>query len=418
MIRGGHWWIYITTSGVNWAQVISGDSLPVKKGSCNDLLSVPAPEDANVIICLQGERIRTFQVDLPRKNKRKFLSSIAYVLEDKLIHSPEEYHFIPIIQEQNSNRIAVAVIEKNDLDVVVSWAKEKKWQISLITADYMYVANPERKQWILDATSSPLILRGVYPELGSVLSGEISANLHPALRLALEKSDNRPEKLLIRVKDNEQSEVINSWSEGLNELGVKVEKIVDTRSRVDWLSRFPVPEIEFNFLTGPFKGSSNRQSSLSRLIPVAGMTLLILILLLIQFFMRNNRIETEYNYLRTEQEATYRELFPQSKNIVDPKYQMEQALLQLQSSSTAQEEIPTDFLSQLEVLSRHIDPVTSYIDRIEYDGSKIILDLNIDDYELLEDLQRRLSSDIKVSVQSAELKGEKVQSRIFLEKKI
>jgi len=418
MIRGGYWWIYITSSGVNWAQVISGDSVPVKEGSCDDLLSVPAPEGANVVICLQGERIRTFQVEVPRKNKRKFLNSLAYALEDKLIHSPDEYHFVPIIQEQNSNRIAVAVIEKMDLDFIVSRIKEKEWQISLITADYMYVANPERLQWILDATSSPLILRGDYPELGSVLSGEITAILHPALRLALEKSDKRPEKLLIRVKDDEQSEAINAWSKGLNELGVKVEKIVDSRSRADWLSRFPVPEMAFNFLTGPFKGSSNSQSLLSRLIPAAGLTLLILMLLFIQFVMNNNRIETEYNYLRAEQEATYRELFPQSKNLVDPKYQMEQALQQLQSRSSSQEESPADFLSHLEVLSRHIDPVTSHIDRIEYDGSKIILDLNIKNYELLEDLQRRLSSEIKVSVQSAELKDEKVQSRIFLEKKI
>ena len=74
-----------------------------------------------------------------------------------------------------------------------------------------------------------------------------------------------------------------------------------------------------------------------------------------------------------------------------------------------------DLLSQLETLSRFINPGNDNIEQIEYDGKKLIINISIQNYELLEELQQRLGSEMDVTVEKAELQGEQVKSRISLE---
>ncbi len=414
-MRNGHWWIYITQSTVYWSQWIRGDSLPVKSGTCEDPLDVPAPPGANIIVCLAGENIRTFQVDMPAKNRQKFLKSIAYTLEDKLLHGPEDYHFVRIVKEHDSGRIVVAVMAKKMFDRILEKISEKHWQINLMTADYLYIPEPEANQWILDVTGSPLLLRGNYPDSGSALAGEITASLHPALRLVLEKSSFPPKKLQIRVSDETQTEKIRGWQATLSDLGIQIEIVTDGKSRIDWLSGFPDPGMDVNFLTGQYKTAINKKNPLSRYIPATAMAFIVVLLLLVQVILDKNRVEKEYDYLRAEQEATYRELFPQARNLVDPRFQMEQALARMQASAAQDQSVAMEFLSQMETLSRYIEPGTGNIQSIEFDGTKFIFEINIQNYELLEDLQQRLGSEMKVTVEKAELQGQQVQSRIALE---
>ncbi|NNE38473.1 MAG: hypothetical protein HKN08_09225, partial [Gammaproteobacteria bacterium] len=247
-MRNGHWWIYITSSLVYWSEWISGETQTVKSGTCESVVDVPAPDGANIVVCLPGENVRTFQVDLPRKNRQKFLKSLPFILEDKLLHGPDDYHFFPIINGQNNGRIAVAVISKTEFDETVSRISDRNWHINLITADYMYIAAPEDRLWILDATDSPPLLRGNFPELGSALAGDITSKPHPALRLALEKSENPPKKLQVRVRDDGESEKVAGWFGNMDELGIKIEVIVDNTPRADWLARLPSPGTELNLL--------------------------------------------------------------------------------------------------------------------------------------------------------------------------
>ncbi|NNE39024.1 MAG: hypothetical protein HKN08_12015, partial [Gammaproteobacteria bacterium] len=231
----------------------------------------------------------------------------------------------------------------------------------------------------------------------------------------LEKSENPPKKLQVRVRDDGQSEKVAGWSGNMDELGIETEVIVDNRPRADWLARLPSPGTELNLLTGPYKRTGSRKTSIARYVPATLMGTLLIILMLAQVIVDKNRAQAEYELLRAEAEATYRELFPQARNLVDPRYQMERALDRLQSNSNEAESPDDDLLSQLEAVSRHINPATANIQRIEYDGNKLTLDVNIKNYELLEELQQRLGAEMKVSVESAELQGEQVLSRIRLE---
>lgn len=103
------------------------------------------------------------------------------------------------------------------------------------------------------------------------------------------------------------------------------------------------------------------------------MAFIVVLLLLAQVILDKNRVEKEYDYLRAEQEATYRELFPQARNLVDPRFQMEQALTRMQASAVQDQTVAMEFLSQMETLSRYIEPGTGNIQSIEFDGTKFIL---------------------------------------------
>ena len=415
MIRGEYWWVYCRADGMDWSQWLSGESVPLREGSCTVAAEIPAPDGASLVLCVPGEQVRIYNVKAPARNRSRFFASLPYALEDKLLHPPEAYHFVPLAKAKALKTVPVAVISRDYLHTLLERFHLRDWQPKLLLPDYLFIEGPGPVSWSLDLSNKPFLLRQSAQATGSVLAGEIAMRPPGALILALEQDETPPSLLRVRVANADDRKTIESWSEALEDYPLQLDIVEDNRSRAAWLSRFPLPAMEMNLLTGPYAVSGQTRKQLRQFLPAATLAAAIVLVLIVNWFVEGSRLETDYSQLQSAIEQTYRGVFPNARNLVDPRYQMEQQLIRLTAASKPPTGQDFDFLASLEQLASIITGGDSQLQRLEFDGSNIIIDLTVADYDALESLQQRLGATMELTVDSAELRDGVVHSRISLE---
>ena len=109
----------------------------------------------------------------------------------------------------------------------------------------------------------------------------------------------------------------------------------------------------------------------------------------------------------------YRQAFPEDKNIVNPKVQMEQKLAKLRESANQ----TTDMLVLLSKAGDVLSDTNSLLIRtLRFKDETLDLDFEISDLQSLDKLKDRLTreTDLVVDIQSASSKKGKVESRMQL----
>jgi general secretion pathway protein L len=415
MIRGEYWWIYCRDSGITWAHCLSGDALPLKEGACNDVNELPVPDGASLVVCIPGEQVRIHTVKVPAKNRRRFLEALPYALEDKLLHPPDAYHFVVLANNNRLHTVPVAVIAKTALEEILSKFNQRGWQMKLMIADYLAIEEPAPGMWVLDVTESPMLLRFSENNGGAAISEELTSRPQGALILAMENAETVPQRIQVRVLDNRQRKLVEQWENKIGENTIQLDIVEDGRSRGEWLSRFPLAEM--NLLTGNYAATMHTKKILSRLIPVAGLAAGIFTILIAQWLIEGWRIKEEYLGLQTEIEQTYRNVFPDTRNLIDPRFQMEQQLSKYRESQNSNTNEGFDLLNGLEQLARTLAPGSNQLLKLEFENNQITVEVSIDNYDSLEKLQQQFAEVMDVTVERAELRDSRVYSRLILEKK-
>lgn len=411
-IRGEYWWVYLQASRLDWVHCVAGEGLPVQQGSCTQLSDLPAPAGSTLLICVPGDRARIHKVRLPLKNRKRLLAALPFALEDQLLHEPNSYHLVPLPADRSSQQVPVVVMEHVWLSAIVETCLHSGWQVAMLVPDYLALPEPEPDTWFLDASSTPLLLRT--PGLqGAVLTGVLMQDSIGTLSLVLEQAETLPQKLRVRVCDRQQYQIISSWSEPLAARDIQLDIHLEERSRTEWMAGLPQPAAAANLLTGTY--SSNNHMGLST--EKYRMTMILLTALIVisgaHWLVQGSRLNTKYTQLQQSITTTYLQLFPGTRNLVDPRFQMEQQIKSLRERQ--QQGGAADFLSRLNQLAGQIaaDP-DNQVQKIDFDGNTILLIVSVANYEVLERLQARLASTGPVRVENAELKNGRVTGRIRL----
>jgi len=415
VIRGEYWWLRQRSGGLDWAHFVPGLTLPEAQGAAADWSELPIPAGATVVLCIPGEYVRVHAVNLPTKNRRRFLAALPYALEDKLLREPEACHFVPLIKTGSRRQsMPVAVVEHDYISTLLKELDVYAWQIQLLIPDFLAIAEPAAGTWLLDAAEEPFLLRFPEGAGGAALSADKSLQLPGALLLALEQAGSCPRVLQIRVATREQREQVQAWSKRLAHYGVEMEINEDRRSRSSWLAQQALPAASYNLLTGPYK--PHRESGLwtRQLLPSATLAAILVLITGLHWALQGSQLRSESRDLRAAIEATYREAFPDARNIVDPRFQMEQQLLSLRERP-APGRSNADFISHIEKLATVIGSGDQYqLQVLGFDGNSITLEVSVPDYDALDRLQTQLTQIASVNIENAELKSGRVYSRIRL----
>jgi len=412
-IRGEYWWVYLQASRLDWVHCVASDAMPVMQGSCTQLSELPAPQGSALIICVPGDRARIHRVNLPLKNRKRLLAALPFALEDQLLHEPNSYHLVPLPAARGSQQVPVVVMEYAWLSAIVETCMHASWQIAMLIPDYLALPEPESDTWLLDASSAPMLLRT--PGLqGAVLTGVPMQDSIGTLSLVLEQAEIRPQKLIVRVCNRQQYQIISSWSEPLASRDIQLEIRLEEQSRTEWLAGLPPPAAAANLLTGPY--ASNNQQGLSTEKFRLAMILLVALIVIssTHWLIQGSRLKTKYSQLQQSIATTYLQAFPGTRNLVDPRFQMEQQIKNL-TERRQQQGSNMDFLSRLNQLAGQLvaNP-DCQVQKIDFDGSTILLVVSVADYEALERLQAILANTGPVHVENAELKDGRVTGRIRL----
>ena len=414
MIRGDYWWIRPGPGGIDWAHRLAGDHVPLDTGTCAGYRDLPAPPGAALVVCIPGERVRIHTVEVPVRNRRRFLAVIPFALEDILLKDTEAYHFVALEKKRDRPDVAVAVVEHEYISNLLGELEGHGWRVRILVPDYLAIAPPESGTWLIDATEAPLLLRKPGGEGGAALGAGGDSRPPGALLLALEEAAEPPVKIQIRAGAGDQTRRIAGWETWLQARGIELEILEARRDRSAWLAGQPLPDPALNLLTGPYAAVEDTRLWVRRLLPAAGLAALLLIILAADWMLEGMRIQSTHAGLRQSMETTYREVFPDAGNLVDPRFQMEQ---QLQSIRDAQRSgvSGVNLLPSLEQLAGIISGRDDYILRsLSYNGNTILLEVSVPDYESLERLEDQLGGIAGVDIENAELKEGRVFSRIRL----
>lgn len=412
-LRGEYWWVRWRPDGLEWARCLSQEAVPREEGRCTGWDELPAPASARLVLCVPGERVRIHTVRIPTRNRRRFRAALPFALEDQLLHGPEAYHFAPLPRSKGQTETAVAVVEQGRMADWLADLSEHDWHPRLLVPEFLAMAPPETGVWRLDASESPMLLRFPRGEGGAALAGAPGEQPPGGLLLALEEAANPPETLRVRVADSKQHQAVSRWQSALEPQGVSLEIREDERSRAAWLAREPLPERGCNLLTGPFATGEDPWQWARRLAPAAAMAGLLLVILAAQWFLEGARIRAEHQRLEQAIEATYREAFPEARNLVDPRYQMEQRLERLRRVREEGDEGRSGLLGRLQgVAPLLMGEGDTRVQSLRLEGQSLTLEVSLPDYEALERLQKRLSRKRTVEVKGAELKEGRVHGRI------
>lgn len=418
MIRGDYWWIYCRDDGMDWWHWARGVSEPLEKGSCREISEIPAPDGADCVLCIPGERVRTHRVRVPLRNRRKVLANLHFILEDKILNDIDRYHLVPIFEAGKSDEITIAVIAKSYLDELVDSFKSQQWNLRYLAPDYFFIQTPDEENWLLDVSAGPILLCMPDINSGSIISGELGSHPPGALLLAMERASVPPRKLLIRVCDDKQAEQLASWSIEVNGEGVELQIIKDQRTRQAALARTDLPPAYFNLLTGAYVMKDGKSRKFKRYIPLTGLAAVLLIMLVADWVVSGLRLESEYTDLMNGINETYLSLFPEARNLSEPRYQMEQALTQARTSTGFNSDSESGFLTRLELISGIFDSADNQLQRLQFDNNGLTLEVSVPDYESLEELQSRLSRELPSRVENAELKDGRVFARLVMEESV
>jgi general secretion pathway protein L len=410
-MRGEFWWVRWRPDGLDWAQRAAEETSPRQAGSCPGWADLPAPEGARLIVIVPPEAVRVHTVALPTRSRTRFRAALPYALEDHLLHDPEAYHFAPLPKPRGQTPTAVAVVERSRMDAWLDGTEGQGWRLRSLVPEYLTLAPPEPGVWQMDASESPMLLRLPRGGGGAGLAEGPAAAPPGGLLLALEGTDRPPRTLRVRVADGEQRALVAQWHKPLADRGIDLDVQEDDRPRFTWLTRQPLPERVCNLLTGPYASGEDPRQWARRLAPAAAMLGALVLVAGGQWALEGARIRAEHQRLQQAINDTYRQAFPQAKNLVDPRYQMEQRLERLRRRGK-----DVGGAGLLPRLARAAPLLQgdgeARVQALRFDGRSLTIDVSVPDYQALERLERGLAQTGEVTVDNAELRDGRVHGRL------
>lgn len=394
-----------------------------------------------VTVFVSGVEVVLTDVALPAMNKQKLLKAIPFALEEQLASDVEDNHFA-IGERPQDDRINVAIVERNMIDQWLNSLKDVGLQPDVVTTE-VHAVPYEDDHWTLllksadKHTKSKAILRN--SQQGGIALDV--ANVVPLLRSMLETTaeEDRPAKLHVIVCEetavaettgnNEDQEVAADSdaipatgdmalvAADLKKLGESLQLEVDVR---------PVDESFLIFLANQFdearcinllQGDYSRREQLEKLlkpwIPAAAMIAVWLLIQVGLMIFHYQELSAKDQALRARVVDIYKTAFPDDKNIVDPKVQMEQKLAELRKQSNQ----TTDMFTLLSKAGTVLADTDSLLIRtLRFKEEALDLDFEISDLQSLDKLKLRLvnEANLQVEIQSASSRKGKVESRMQL----
>lgn len=414
-INNESWWVQLRPQGLYYARRAVGRDDPLQEGECPDWDALPAGPGARLLLYVPGIRVRTHLAAIPTRNRKRFFSALPFALEDRLFRAPEAYHFVPLTKPAGKDGTPVAVVEHEQMTGWIGAAMARGLNIELLAPEYMLLPEPAPGTWLLDALEKPLLLR--FPQAaGGAALDEVTGPQPPGgLQLALEQTNRPPRRLEVRVRTEEQYEQVGNWQPWLAELDIELVRYQVDMFRPAWLSRQRTPPERLSLLTGKYRPGRNRLLQARRFIPAAGLAAALVLVLAAQWFVEHSRIRAEHERLTRAIEDTYREAFPDARNLVNPRHQMEQRLVAATEPVAGGQAQQVDILDWLERLAPFFgNTAGARLTAFVFDGQQLILDLNVPDFEALEALQQQFVGGVNLNVENAELRDGMVVSRITL----
>lgn len=335
-------------------------------------------KNCKTIIVESSDSASILDLDLPWLPERKARVAIPYALEDKLAESIEDLHFAFDKLRYQNNRYLITVISKQRLQYIMQSLNEHGIEYELITLDWFSLSPQE-----LCVSESTLLINN--DDFKGTLSGD----------LALSYLKKHPLNHTFVFQDSQFT------------TNTSMEKI-EEHSYV-WIAQRILKSKPLNLCQGDLE-HGNESDWIMKGYKLAGVLcgvwllslLLVNAISLYSLNKKNSEIEGKIAVL-------YHEFFPDAKQVISPKFRINQLLKNNASESE------THFWFMLNQLATSAKDSNLTIEQLKYQNNKLLVTLITADFPSLESFQNKLRKlELKVKQTQASTRDQQVVATLEL----
>ncbi len=402
-------WSYCNTQGEL--------SRPIRHGTLDDLAE--ARQGESVVVLLDSRCLHLNHLQLPTRNSQKMLRAIPYALEDDIAEDVDDLHFV-FTTDKTTGETHVAGINRHTLRDILGHFQDAGIQPESILPDCLCLG-ADRQQWCVLTHE-----QAIWLQTGAASGYRFDAGLLTPMLHALlgEQAPALPSKILAfspggEANDDElaghirQTLVESPPAEQAGDGDTAVEtEIVPIRYNQHPLVVFCGQYKQarpLNLLQGEFKPSHGSDAYLRpwRLVAALGLLWLGLHLGMVNY--QAGQLEEKNRQLRTDIARIYKQTFPESKKVVNPRVQMEQKLKQLKRGGPGKHDLM--FLLTEAFGATRPDPKAITLQTITYRNQRMEVRLDGNDLQAIETLNSKLNGNPAIRSEIASSSAEKNRVR-------
>ena len=392
---------------VSWIAVDDHGSRRGQPGSGTLAEAAQQVRDRAVIVLVPATTALTFSVDLPAKGAR-LLAALPYALEDQVADDIEDLHFAPG-KRRASGALPVAVVNRQTLVGWLDRLREAGIQATQVvpenhglarTPNTLSLLVADEQVFFNDGADMAFVIPGLSPGEAVAAAGMLDTGAEPTARHLLVYCDaavnDLHEKDWALLREELSSVDVNLLPDGiLPRLAVTVA----SGEGINLLQGSFGPKTEVAVLFRPWKYAAIFLLALG-VVGILGK--------IADYY----RLSVEYDALRQQFTAEYRELRPNdNRDVVDPVATVSSLRRSIGASGNA----PQVFLPSLRQLADAIEQNSSAkVEAISYRAGVVDVRLNAPDISTLDNIVQAVgaSGRFAATLQSADNVGDRVNSRI------
>jgi len=383
----------------------------ITSGSLSEL-SEAAAEHTSVVL-LNSHCLHINQLHLPTQNLQKLLKAVPYAIEEFIADDVENFHFV-IAKNKHDNSTAVVGINKATLNNIIKAFHDAGINVEKIIPDALCLAANDGEQWAcLNYKNDSYLQTGV--KNGVVISHDILPYIVNS-KLHDEKQD-KPEKILLFSEQNDTSAFDQLKEKGISkDSDIELLNIVyNTHPLVVFCGNYkqamPLNLLQYNFRP---KRKTSGYWQHWRLAASLAAVWLVLHLGLTAF--QHSQLKDANIIAKARIEKIYKQSFPQSRKIVNPRVQMEQKLAELKGTAGNSNQGLIFLLAEsFGTLSHDKSNIT--LQSLTFRNSRMDIGLEGSNLQAVETLNKNLNNNkkIKSEITSSSSEKDKVKGNLRIE---
>ncbi|MDW3094761.1 MAG: type II secretion system protein GspL [Gammaproteobacteria bacterium] len=353
-------------------------------------------QDRKVVILLPIEHLYITSVAVQTKNKKQLEKAIPYALEDDLTEDIEDLHF-SLGKRNDDGEIPVIVISKIHLDHLIKILGSVNVLPDVITSD-IFGLDWSKDQWTLCIDDGHLLARTQQCNGFGCETNDFTDFMNVTLS---EQSEN-PSKIVVYSHPDENLEDI-----------VKLPNIQldDFWSPSAFIKGFSNEEC-INLLQGSYVKADKQHKTIRPWKIAAALTAIWITISMANMGLEYSRLNKLDKNLSAEIDQIFKRTFPEVKNVVNARVQMQQRIKALSASDSNVSE--ADFLKFLHQSGYELYKDSNIsITELQYKNNKLSLDIKTKNIQVLEAVKSKLQSkNINAELQTAKTVDDFVMARM------
>ena len=382
----------------------------ITTGSLDELREAAA--DRASVILLNSHCLHINQLQLPTQNLQKMLKAVPYAIEEYIADDVEDFHFV-VARNKNDNSTSVVGINKSTLQDIIRIFHDAGINPEKIIPDALCLAANDDEQWaclnykkdsyLQTGTSNGLIISH------DILPYTISSKLHD------EKQDN-PKKILLFREHDDAASFDQLKEKNIDNEDIELINIVYNTHPLVVFSGNYKQAMPLNLLQYDFKPKRKTSGYWQHWRLAASLAAVSLVLHLGLTAFQHSQLKDTNMITKAEIEKIYKQSFPQSRKIVNPRVQMEQKLDELKGNAGGSNKGLIFLLAESFGTLSH-DKKNITLQSLTFRNNRMDIGLEGSNLQAVETLNKNLNSNkkIKSEITSSSSEKDKVKGNLRIE---